>query len=209
MYLNGILLGGLFYFVIHYFSINLNNVNNLWELVTVGPNSRINFTLEDFNFFLNYAISFSIWLGVISLTYVATQTFLQCFLPSSKFNRETLLSSRLLKMINTLIAVIVCVTVLAISVVPLAELDTSNRYMKRIPVSLRRWYDTAQDHGFMSSYGLFRVMTGDGGRSELIIEGTNNPQNEPWQQYHFRYKPGDELRAPRFNGEYIFWLVPI
>ena len=40
-----------------------------------------------------------------------------------------------------------------------------------------------------SSYGLFRRMTGVGGRPEVILEGANDPQG-PWIPYEFPYKPG-------------------
>lgn len=40
-----------------------------------------------------------------------------------------------------------------------------------------------------NAYGLFRKMTGVGGRPEVIIEGSNSMEG-PWLEYHFRYKPG-------------------
>ena len=98
-------------------------------------------------------------------------------------------------------AIVVCAAILSVSVVPLAELDTSGAYLARLPTPVKRWYVTAQDSGLASGYGLFRVMTGEGGRPELIVEGTNDPNNDSWQQYHFKYKPGDLATMPKFNGE--------
>jgi hypothetical protein len=46
----------------------------------------------------------------------------------------------------------------------------------------------------VSSYGLFAVMTTD--RPEIVIEGSRDGKD--WREYHFRYKPGDVARAPRF-----------
>ena len=46
----------------------------------------------------------------------------------------------------------------------------------------------------VNSYGLFRRMTGVGGRPEIIIEGSNSP-NGPWVPYEFMYKPGN-LETP-------------
>ena len=109
--------------------------------------------------------------------------------------------TRAIKFSATMATVAVCAAVLAVSVVPLAELDTSGAYLRRVPAPLKRWYSAGQDAGIVSGYGLFRVMTGEGGRPELIVEGTNDPNNETWQQYHFKYKPGDVATAPRFNGE--------
>jgi len=42
-------------------------------------------------------------------------------------------------------------------------------------------------------YGLFAVMTTN--RFEFVIEGSNDL--EEWQEYEFRWKPGDPQRAPR------------
>ena len=51
-------------------------------------------------------------------------------------------------------------------------------------------------HIYLSgSYGLFRRMTGVGGRPEVILEGSDN-QNGPWKEYHFMYKPGNLSESP-------------
>jgi hypothetical protein len=49
----------------------------------------------------------------------------------------------------------------------------------------------------VSSYGLFRRMTGVGGRPEVIIEGSMS-ESGPWKEYDFMYKPGNLTEAPRF-----------
>ena len=49
----------------------------------------------------------------------------------------------------------------------------------------------------VSSYGLFRRMTGVGGRPEVIIEGSMS-ETGPWKEFEFLYKPGDLTTAPRF-----------
>ncbi len=46
----------------------------------------------------------------------------------------------------------------------------------------------------VNSYGLFAIMTTK--RFELQIEGSRDGQN--WQEYQFRWKPGDVNAAPRF-----------
>ena len=42
------------------------------------------------------------------------------------------------------------------------------------------------------SYGLFRSMTGVGGRPEVVIEGALR-ESGPWKEYHFTYKPGKQI----------------
>lgn len=44
----------------------------------------------------------------------------------------------------------------------------------------------------VNSYGLFRVMTNP--RYEIMIEGSTD--GSTWQEYEFKYKPGDVMRAP-------------
>jgi predicted DCC family thiol-disulfide oxidoreductase YuxK len=48
----------------------------------------------------------------------------------------------------------------------------------------------------VSTYGLFAVMTTT--RPEIIIEGSNDGVS--WSEYAFKYKPGDVMRAPRWNA---------
>merc|ERR1719219_2189792 len=48
-----------------------------------------------------------------------------------------------------------------------------------------------------NSYGLFRRMTGVGGRPEVVLEGALDPQG-PWQEFEFLYKPGNISEAPKF-----------
>lgn len=49
-----------------------------------------------------------------------------------------------------------------------------------------------------NGYGLFRVMTTE--RPEIVIEGSRD--GEHWQEYGFRFKPGDVDRRPGFVAPY-------
>ena len=46
----------------------------------------------------------------------------------------------------------------------------------------------------MNTYGLFAMMTTE--RPEIVIEGSNDEKT--WQEYEFKYKPGDLKRRPGF-----------
>jgi hypothetical protein len=50
----------------------------------------------------------------------------------------------------------------------------------------------------VNTYGLFAVMTTS--RPEIIIEGSND--GETWQEYEFKYKPGDLSQPPG-------WVAPL
>lgn len=47
----------------------------------------------------------------------------------------------------------------------------------------------------VSGYGLFAIMTTN--RREIVMEGSYD--GVEWQEYEFRYKPGDVMRAPPWN----------
>ncbi|XP_015682016.1 lipase maturation factor 2, partial [Protobothrops mucrosquamatus] len=53
----------------------------------------------------------------------------------------------------------------------------------------------AVDHyQLANSYGLFRRMTGVGGRPEVVLEGSHD--KETWTEIEFMYKPGNASTAP-------------
>lgn len=62
------------------------------------------------------------------------------------------------------------------------------------------YYKHAQQYHAVNSYGLFRRMTGVGGRPELIVEGAYDELG-PWSPYEFQYKPGNISRMPPFLGK--------
>ena len=82
------------------------------------------------------------------------------------------------------------------------------------------------DLQLVSSYGLFRSMTGVGGRPEVVIEGSMTEQG-PWKEYDFLYKPGNLSEAPRLclphqprldwqmwfaalsNYQQSYWTIPL
>jgi hypothetical protein len=61
-------------------------------------------------------------------------------------------------------------------------------------VWLQRWLYPLSRWGISSSYGLFAVMTTC--RYEYVLEGSRDQQT--WQAYEFRWKPGDPARSPRY-----------
>lgn len=51
----------------------------------------------------------------------------------------------------------------------------------------------------VGSYGLFRSMTGVGGRPEVVLEGAAKLDG-PWTEIPFKYKPGAVDRPAPFVG---------
>jgi hypothetical protein len=60
------------------------------------------------------------------------------------------------------------------------------------PRPLMAVYVYLEPFRIVNSYGLFRVMTKD--RKEIVIEGSADGID--WQQYEFKWKPGDVGRPP-------------
>ncbi|MCH7828378.1 lipase maturation factor family protein [Patescibacteria group bacterium] len=63
-----------------------------------------------------------------------------------------------------------------------------------LPSSAQGMLRIMQPFHIVNTYGLFAVMTTS--RPELIIEGSND--GEHWQEYEFKYKPGDLRKPPGF-----------
>eukprot|EP00795_Rhopilema_esculentum_P011508 gene11508-21725_t len=82
--------------------------------------------------------------------------------------------------------------------VPLTELDLRSR--NRIPKIFIRQHKFLEKYKTFNSYGLFRSMTGIGGRPEVVIMGGDSlDQNTTWKEYNFIYKPGNLFFAPPYN----------
>ncbi|TNN80033.1 Lipase maturation factor 2 [Liparis tanakae] len=63
----------------------------------------------------------------------------------------------------------------------------------RLWPGVRRAHDLVDRYQLVGSYGLFRRMTGVGGRPEVVIEGSSDAIS--WTEIEFMYKPGN-LSAP-------------
>lgn len=84
------------------------------------------------------------------------------------------------------------------SQVPYSTLHPS--YNSTLPVQLKKIYRHVDHLSLVNSYGLFRQMTGVGGRPEVIIEGSDDVHG-PWKEYEFLYKPGNVNNSLPFVGE--------
>ncbi|KAH9500468.1 Lipase maturation factor 2 [Bulinus truncatus] len=69
----------------------------------------------------------------------------------------------------------------------------SDKFYHTLPKYAKTWQSKLEPFQITSSYGLFRTMTGVGGRPELIVEGhaTSKSAEDGWIPYEFLYKPGN------------------
>ncbi|CAG9334445.1 LMF2 [Blepharisma stoltei] len=65
------------------------------------------------------------------------------------------------------------------------------------PMIIEKSYEWTSPYQLTNSYGLFRRMTGVGGRPELIIQGSYD--QKAWKDYEFTYKPQNITLSPKIN----------
>ncbi|GMT35344.1 hypothetical protein PFISCL1PPCAC_26641, partial [Pristionchus fissidentatus] len=81
------------------------------------------------------------------------------------------------------------------SFIPFTQIDAAAS--NKIPDVLRDVYKRTSAFEFTHSYGLFRRMTGEMGRQEIVLEGSHEP-NGPWKEIEFFSKPGNVNTSPVF-----------
>ncbi|KAK2569033.1 Lipase maturation factor 2 [Acropora cervicornis] len=82
--------------------------------------------------------------------------------------------------------------------ISLYSLTAVDRVVQRsLPKVIVNLYSKTSYLELTNAYGLFRSMTGVGGRPELLVIGSNSQQGA-WEQYNFLYKPGNIYQPPPF-----------
>ena len=162
-----------------YFDIRVNTPNSILE-------TNIAFSKSDFSSALHYIMPLTIWIGVFSLAVKLIQGVRYLTQQSSVFS---VIGS--LGQFATLASV--AIYMFAISLVPHTVLDKG--LQTRLWPVVHQWHQQSTYYHLTSSYGLFRSMTGVGGRPEVILEGSND-LNANWKEYTFLYKPGNLSARP-------------
>uniref|UniRef100_A0A8C7S9T0 Lipase maturation factor n=1 Tax=Oncorhynchus mykiss TaxID=8022 RepID=A0A8C7S9T0_ONCMY len=153
-----------------------------WDKWTVS--SRTVFTFHQFNQFLKTVTFPSVWLGVLSLTWELVSSMFRCACVEGFFKR-------FLGTVQWTVFGAAAVSMFAISLVPFTFIEYDSN--ASVWPGVRRGYDAVSRYQLVNSYGLFRRMTGVGGRPEVVIEGSMDKVT--WTEIEFMYKPGN-LSAP-------------
>ncbi|KAA0189053.1 hypothetical protein HAZT_HAZT004676, partial [Hyalella azteca] len=171
----------LIYFTTHLFDLKVNPVN--WTI-----ESRIAFTKTQLNEWVHMAVPASVGVGVVSFVITAVEALADAVLVPRG------LLSKLATLCTTFGYCLLAGLLFAISLVPYTSLDPETQ--RQLSPILTRAYAAGSDRMHLtSSYGLFRTMTGVGGRPEVVLEGANDVSG-PWKEYEFPYKPGRLDRVP-------------
>ncbi|NXD32070.1 LMF2 factor, partial [Spelaeornis formosus] len=84
------------------------------------------------------------------------------------------------------------VSLFAISLVPFTYIEHESN--AKLWPGIQRMFGAVERFQVVNSYGLFRRMTGVGGRPEVILEGSYDGHS--WTEIEFMYKPGNVSVAP-------------
>ncbi|XP_052269066.1 lipase maturation factor 2-like isoform X2 [Dreissena polymorpha] len=149
--------------------------------------SKITFTEKEFDMFVAKVTPWTIWFAAFSFAFEVLTAFIRCFTEIKEVFWKNWAA------VQCAIFTLVGASMLAISLVPYATLHKDIE--KVVPHQAVALHSRVSDFHLASSYGLFRRMTGVGGRPEVVIEGSNSLENG-WREYEFFYKPGAINRRP-------------
>lgn len=152
--------------------------------------SKITFTASQFDQTLGKALILLIVLGTVSLGLASLKALILSFTQTTS---STL--SKVWSILSTVFYVLIAACLFLDSLVPFSTLHPSGN--KTITPEVKEWHEKLSGLHLTNSYGLFRRMTGVGGRPEVVIEGSNSLDG-PWTEFQFKYKPGDVNRSLPF-----------
>ncbi|XP_060608284.1 lipase maturation factor 2-like [Ruditapes philippinarum] len=158
---------------------------NLKDDYTIG--SKIAFSQKDFDRFLSVVVPWTIWFGAFSFAFEVLVALIRCYTEVKGSFWKNWAATQVL------IYTVIGATMFAISLVPYSSLHRDAE--KIVPPQAKTLHSRVNNFHLTSSYGLFRRMTGVGGRPEVVIEGSNS-RDSGWREYEFFYKPGDLGRRP-------------
>ncbi|XP_063400829.1 lipase maturation factor 2-like isoform X1 [Mytilus trossulus] len=145
--------------------------------------SEIAFSSKEFDHWLEQIVPWTIVIGCVSLGYEVLLSVLRCFITDSN------IVWKVWSAVLCLVFGVLAVAMFCLSLVPFTT-GIHRPSQKLLPTDITRMHEKTKEFHIASSYGLFRRMTGVGGRPEVIVEGSNSMQTG-WKEYEFLYKPGN------------------
>ncbi|XP_012881271.1 PREDICTED: lipase maturation factor 2 isoform X2 [Dipodomys ordii] len=170
--------GLLAYGTVHYFGLEVD-----WQQRTI--HSRTTFTFHQFSQWLKTVTLPTMWLGVVSLAWELLMTFW----------RWTQVQGWLRKLcagVQLSVVGAATVALFLISLVPYSYVEPGTH--GHLWTGAHHLFGAVEHLQLANSYGLFRRMTGLGGRPEVVLEGSFDGHH--WTEIEFMYKPGNVSRQP-------------
>lgn len=150
-----------------------------------GISSRTAFTFHQFNQFLKAVTIPCVWMGVLSLMWAMITAMFRCACVSGFLRR-------LWGTVQWTLFGAAAVAMFTISLVPFTYIEYDSN--ANLWPAVRQAHEVVQRYQLVNSYGLFRRMTGVGGRPEVVIEGSYD--GSTWVEIEFMYKPGNMSAPP-------------
>ncbi|NWR81997.1 LMF2 factor, partial [Centropus unirufus] len=168
----------LLYGTIRFFNLEIN-----WEKKLVD--SKVAFTYHEFTTWLRTVTLPLVGLGFLSLSWEILVALYRCSCIPGCF-------PKLWTTLQWAIFTTAALAMFAISLVPFTYIDHESN--GKLWPGVHRMFGAVERFQVVNSYGLFRRMTGVGGRPEVVLEGSYD--KETWTELEFMYKPGNVSVAP-------------
>ncbi|XP_027024758.2 lipase maturation factor 2a [Tachysurus fulvidraco] len=171
------------YALLSYYTVLFFDLKVDWDKKSVS--SKTAFTYYEFNSMLKAVMVPSVWIGVLSLTWEIITAMFRSACVRGVFRR-------LWSTMQWGVFSAAAVSMFTISLVPYTYIEYEAN--SNLWPGVRRVFDLTDRYQLVNSYGLFRRMTGVGGRPEVVMEGSMDGRN--WVEINFMYKPGNVSTAP-------------
>ncbi|KAK3744271.1 hypothetical protein QZH41_019939 [Actinostola sp. cb2023] len=172
-------IGYVVYWMVKLFDLQLSSKHVIKSKIMSQSVSTVAFSKDQFFDAVEKYTPISIWIGLGSLCIEILRAFVGCIM-------ERGIMSKLWCILQWCIFSFAAIGMFAISLVPYTDIDYSTQ-QKVWPV-IKRMEAKVHYLELVNAYGLFRSMTGVGGRPEVNIEGSYSLEG-PWKEYSFLYKP--------------------
>nr|XP_020036719.1 lipase maturation factor 2 [Castor canadensis] len=170
--------GLLAYGTVHYFGLEVD-----WQKYTIQ--SRTTFTFHQFSQWLKTVTLPTVWLGMASLAWELLTTLWRWIQVQGWLQKLT-------AAVQLSVLGVTTVALFLISLVPYSYVEAGTH--GHLWTGAHRLFSAVEHLQLANSYGLFRRMTGVGGRPEVVLEGSYDGHH--WTEIEFMYKPGNVSRPP-------------
>ncbi|NXI35141.1 LMF2 factor, partial [Galbula dea] len=170
--------GFLIYWSIQYFSLEIS-----WEKRLLD--SKVAFTYHEFTMWLRTVTLPLVGLAFLSLSWEILSALYRCACVRGYF-------WKLWATLQWVIFTAATLGMFAVSLVPFTYVDYESN--GKLWPGIHQMFSAVERFQVVNSYGLFRRMTGVGGRPEVVLEGSYDGQS--WREIEFMYKPGNVTTAP-------------
>ncbi|NXG40277.1 LMF2 factor, partial [Dromaius novaehollandiae] len=168
----------LLYWSIHYFGLEIN-----WEKKLLD--SKVAFTYHEFTKWLRAVTLPLVGLGFLSLSWEILSAMYRCVCVRGFF-------WKLWATLQWAVFATAAMGMFAVSLVPFTYIDYESN--GKLWPGIHQMFNAVERFQVVNSYGLFRRMTGVGGRPEVVLEGSYD--KHVWTEIEFMYKPGNLSAAP-------------